>query len=131
VTTIYVLRCASAEPAALFDALLVRPSRNTVDAAEAALAEVTLLGDTCASALPALALEFLPVDVLVKTVEARVATFGLVTLLTISYLLRKSASRWEKLPRLSCALILLYFYTVSSSQDRVCSQKVGRLLKLG
>ena len=32
----------NADPAALFDAALVRPSRNTFDAAVAAFAEVTL-----------------------------------------------------------------------------------------
>ncbi|HMA47658.1 MAG TPA: hypothetical protein VKP11_10725 [Frankiaceae bacterium] len=34
-------RCARADPAALFDAALVRPSRKTFDAALAAFADVT------------------------------------------------------------------------------------------
>lgn len=36
-------RCESALPAAVLDTLLVRPSRNTLDATLAARAEVTLL----------------------------------------------------------------------------------------
>ena len=37
--------CDKADPAAVFDAELVRPSRSTFEAAEAALADVTLLFD--------------------------------------------------------------------------------------
>ena len=37
---------ARAEPAADFEALLVRPSRRTFDASDAAFAEVTFEGDT-------------------------------------------------------------------------------------
>ena len=60
----FLFRWAKVDPAALFAAALVRPSRSTVDAAVAAFAEVTFAGATWASALPALDFEFEPVDLL-------------------------------------------------------------------
>lgn len=48
-----VERWARADPAALLEAALVRPSRRTLDAAVAALAEVVLFESTCAKVLPA------------------------------------------------------------------------------
>lgn len=64
-------RCASAEPAALFAATLVRPSLSTFEAAVAALAEVTFFADaTCDNALPAAVLDACPVALLSRTVDA-------------------------------------------------------------
>jgi len=66
-------------PAALFDALLVRPSRRTFDAALAAADEVLSLGALLwVRALPAAFLEFAPVDELFNTFAALFATLGLV-----------------------------------------------------
>jgi hypothetical protein len=42
----FFLTCASADPAADFDAALVLPSLNTAEAAVAAFAEVTFGGET-------------------------------------------------------------------------------------
>jgi hypothetical protein len=51
--------CAKALPAADFDSLLVRPSNNTFDAAEAAFADVNFSGAlVCDSALAAAVLDF-------------------------------------------------------------------------
>lgn len=81
-----VCRCDNADPAALFDAALVRPSRSTFDALDAAPDEVTLLGAaTCESALPAAVFEFLPVEPFAKTCDALWAAFGPVTLLFMVY----------------------------------------------
>lgn len=79
----HFFRCAKADPAALFDAALVRPSRNTADAAVAAFAEVTLVGATCDSVLPALVLEFAPVELLCRTFDALLAALEPVTLFDI------------------------------------------------
>lgn len=76
-------RCASAEPAALFDAALVRPSRRTADAAVAAFADVAFAGATCASALPAARFEATPVDGLLSTDEDLAAALLPVTLLAM------------------------------------------------
>lgn len=70
----FFLVCARAEPAADFEAALVLPSLSTADAAVAALAEVTLGGETCESELPAALLEDLPVDVLERTPDDLLAT---------------------------------------------------------
>ena len=82
-------RCANAEPAALLEAALVRPSRKTADAALAALAEVTFDGETCESVLPALALEFAPVELLDRTFDALVAALLPVTLFDIIHSLTR------------------------------------------
>jgi hypothetical protein len=72
--------CANALPAAAFESLLVRPSRNTLDAAVAAEAEVTFFGAlVCDNALAATVLDFDAVLVLVIVFDALVATFELVT----------------------------------------------------
>lgn len=66
-----VCRCESAEPAALFEAALVRPSRSTCEALDAALDDVTFLGAaTCERALPAAVFEFLPVEPFERTCDA-------------------------------------------------------------
>jgi len=52
-STYFFCFCASAEPAALLDAALDRPSLRTCDALVAAFAEVTFWGETCESELPA------------------------------------------------------------------------------
>jgi hypothetical protein len=81
-----VCRCESADPAALLEAALVRPSRSTCDALDAAADEVTLLGAaTCASALAAAVFEFLPVELFAKTCDALWAAFVPVTLLFMVY----------------------------------------------
>ena len=67
-------------PAADFDFLLVLPSRRTLDAALAALFEVTFLGAfVWDRALPAEVLDFDPVDLLRSVLDALLAAFGLVT----------------------------------------------------
>lgn len=73
----------SVEPAALFDATPVRPSRKTFEAAVAAVFEVVLLLLVCAKALPAAVLEAAPVAGLFNTFAAAFATFGLVDLVAI------------------------------------------------
>jgi hypothetical protein len=56
------------------DAVLVRPSLSVFDAAEAAFAEVTLLGAfRCERALPPAALDLVPVDPLRIVFDAAVA----------------------------------------------------------
>jgi hypothetical protein len=72
-----------ADPAALFDEALVRPSRNTFEAAVAAFGEVIFEFPFCANALPAAALDLVPVDGLDNTLEAAVAALGLVFFVTI------------------------------------------------
>ena len=75
-----VCRCDSADPAALFDAALVRPSLRTFDALVAAPDDVTFLGaPTCESALPAAVFEFFPVEPFNKTCDALWAAFFPVT----------------------------------------------------
>lgn len=74
-------RWASADAAAVFVAVLDRPSRSAFEAAVAAVADVVLLGDeVCDRALPAADLDVVPVDLLPRTLEALVAARGLVTL---------------------------------------------------
>ena len=59
----FAVFCAKALPAADFEALLVRPSFNTDEAALAAFVEVVFLGALVwANALPAAVLDFAPVD---------------------------------------------------------------------
>ena len=67
-------RCANADAAAVLVAALYRSSRNALEAAVAAAAEVILEGDhACESALPAADLDVVPVDLLPRTTEALVA----------------------------------------------------------
>ena len=83
-----VRRCDRAEPAALFDAALVRPSLRTFDALDAALRDVTFFGaPTCERALPAATFEFLPVEPFDKTSDALWAAFGPVTRLFMAFIL--------------------------------------------
>jgi hypothetical protein len=67
-------RWASADPAALLEAALVRPSRKTADAAVAAFADVALGGATCDNALPAADFDAFPVELLERTEEELFAT---------------------------------------------------------
>ena len=67
-------------PAADFDFLLVLPSRRTLDAALAALFEVTFFGAfVWDRALPAEVLDVDPVDLFRSVLDAFLAAFGLVT----------------------------------------------------
>jgi hypothetical protein len=75
--------CDNAEPAALFAAVLVRPSLSTFDALVAADGEVTLVLPFCESALPAADFEAAPVDGLFKTPLADFAALPLVDLVAI------------------------------------------------
>ena len=68
----------SAEPAADFDAVPVRPSRSTFEADVAAFFEVTFCVPVCDSALPAAVLEELPAELLESTDDAFAATRALV-----------------------------------------------------
>lgn len=63
-------RCVSADPAAVFDDLLVEESRRALDAAEAAFAEVVLLDLNCDNAEPAADLDFLLLELSLKTLDA-------------------------------------------------------------
>lgn len=81
----YFFRCDRAEPAALFEAALVRPSRITCEAAVAALADVTLLFPVWARVLPAAVFEACPVAVLDKTLLALLAAELLVTLVAMHF----------------------------------------------
>jgi hypothetical protein len=75
-------------PAADLEALLVRPSFSTLDAAEAALAEVVFWGALVwLRALPDAVLELLPVDLLVRVFAALKAAFFPVTFFVMSGLL--------------------------------------------
>lgn len=85
----FFFACASAEPAADLDAVLVRPSLNTAEAVLAAFGEVILDGATCDKALPAALFDGLPVDVLDKTEDDLLATLELVTFLVIVCLRNK------------------------------------------
>ena len=77
----YLRRCDNVLAAADFDALLLRPSRNTFDAADAARADETLFGAfVWANALPADVLDFEPVDLLRIVLDALDAAFLPVTL---------------------------------------------------
>lgn len=60
-------------PAADFAALLLRPSRKTLDAVDAAFFEVTLEVLLCDKADPAADLEAFPVDGFLRVLEALVA----------------------------------------------------------
>lgn len=66
-------RCVRAEPAAVFERLLVAVSLRVRDAADAALEEVTLLGLTCERAEPAADFDFLLLELSVRTLDAAVA----------------------------------------------------------
>ena len=77
------VRWASAEPAALLEAGLVRPSRRTADAAVAAFADVTLGGATCDNALPAADFDVLPVELFERTEEELFAALALVIFVAI------------------------------------------------
>ena len=77
------VRCDRADAAELFDSGLVRPSRITFEAADAAFAEVTFGSATWESALPAAVLEAFPVEGFVKTEEAFEAVFGPVVFLVM------------------------------------------------
>lgn len=76
-------RWASADPAALLEAALVRPSRKTADAAVAAFADVALGGATCDNALPAADFDAFPVELLERTVEELFAALLPVILVAI------------------------------------------------
>lgn len=77
--------CASVLPAADLEALLVRPSRSVLDAAEAALGDVCLLGvPVCERALPADDLEDFPVFLLVNVLDALLEALFPVVFLFIS-----------------------------------------------
>lgn len=80
---LFSARWERAEAAELFDSGLVRPSRMTFEAADAAFADVTFGGATWESALPAAVLEALPVEGFVKTEEAFDAVFGPVVFLVM------------------------------------------------
>ncbi len=70
----------NALPAADFDALLVRPSRITAEAALAALGEVTRLGAlVCDNALPAAVFDFEPVEGVRSVFDELRAAAGRVT----------------------------------------------------
>ncbi len=72
--------CANALAAAIFDVLLVRPSRSTLDAADAAASDVTFLGAfVCESVLPAAVFDFGAVLPLFNVFAALDAAFGPVT----------------------------------------------------
>lgn len=77
------LACESAEPAAVLDALLVRPSRKTCDALVAAFFDVVLLGLTWESELPAAVLEAFPVEPPDSTVDAFFAALAPVDFVAI------------------------------------------------
>lgn len=76
-------RCASADPAALLEAALVRPSRKTADALVAAFDEVTLGGATCDNVLPAADFDAFPVQLLERTEEEFFAALLLVIFVVI------------------------------------------------
>ncbi len=78
-------RCDNAEPAALLDAALVRPSCNTFEAAVAAFAEVTFEVCDWDNALPAAVFEFLPVEALSRTFDALWAAFAPVVLPAMAF----------------------------------------------
>jgi hypothetical protein len=65
--------CDRALPADDFETLLVRPSRNVLEAAEAAFFDVTFVVRLCASALPAALFDFFPADALRSVLDAAVA----------------------------------------------------------
>lgn len=72
--------CAKALADAVFESLLVRPSRSTFEAAVAAVAEVTFLGAfVCDNALPAAVLDFGAVLAFVRVFDALEAAFEPVT----------------------------------------------------
>jgi hypothetical protein len=85
-------RCAKADPAALLEAGLVRPSLNTADAALAALADVALGGTTCDKALPAADFDAFPVEPLESTEEELFAALLPVTFVTINFSLKTGQS---------------------------------------
>ncbi|MBI3728241.1 MAG: hypothetical protein HY254_07895 [Burkholderiales bacterium] len=81
--------CANALPAADFDCVLVRPSRNTCEAALAAEGEVCFFGAlVCDKALAAAVFEFAPVALLCRVLEADVA--ALVPVVLVFAMLRPS-----------------------------------------
>ena len=82
-------RCASADPAALLEAALVRPSRRTADAAVAAFADVALGGATWDKALPAADFDAFPAELLERTEEELFAALLPVIFVAIFHLLKK------------------------------------------
>lgn len=76
----FLFRCDSALPAADLDAVLVRPSRSTFEAAAAVAADVTSRDFVCVSALPAALFEAFPVSGLRSVCDAALAAAGLVDL---------------------------------------------------
>jgi len=81
-------RCERAEPAALFEALLVRPSRRVFEAAEAARGEVAFFGALrWDRALPAAVFDFFPVALPRRFFDAADAAFLPVAFLGIQVLL--------------------------------------------
>jgi hypothetical protein len=82
-------RWASADPAALLAAALVRPSRKTADAAVAAFADVALGGATCDNALPAADFDVFPVELLERTEEEFFAALLPVIFVAILHLPKK------------------------------------------
>ena len=81
-------RCARADPAALLEAALVRPSRKTADALVATFDEVTLGGATWDNVLPAADFDAFPVPLLERTEEEFFAALLLVIFVAIQYSLR-------------------------------------------
>lgn len=62
--------CVRAEPAAVFELLLVEASRSVRDAADAALEDVTLLDLNCERAEPAADFDFLLLELSLRTFDA-------------------------------------------------------------
>lgn len=84
VVNCYRFRWLKALPAALFEVLLVLPSRRTAEAMEAAFADVVLAGALrCDNALPPAVLDFEPVEELLIVLEPADAACLPVTLVAI------------------------------------------------
>jgi hypothetical protein len=82
-TNYFFFACDNAEPAALLEAALVRPSCRTFEAAVAAFAEVTLLLPVWDNVLPAADFEAVPVEELDRTLLAFLAAAVPVTLVAM------------------------------------------------
>ena len=91
--------CARALPAADFDALLVRPSRRVLEAAEAAFELVCFFGALrWDNALPAADLDFLPVEPDRIVFDALLAALFPVTFLfAMSFSISHSIQSWLRL----------------------------------
>jgi len=86
VTLYFFERCDKVLPAADFDAADVRPSRNTFDAADAAVREVDSFGlCACVNALAAAVFDALPVLEELNTFAAALAALGPVVLVAIYF----------------------------------------------